>query len=676
MYTKYFIAVFLLLSSFTFSQNVDIKGVVKEASSGQPLPGVNVIIKNTTKGTSTDFDGLFTLNDVPLNSVVVISYLGFQTKEVKIVNSSDLEILLEEDAESLDEIVVVGYGTQKKKEVTGAVSVVSSETIEKLKPQRIEQALQGQVAGVNITSSSGSPGAGLNINIRGISTNGDNRPLILVDGNVIEDLSVLNPNDIESVNILKDATAGIYGVRAANGVILIKTKSGRLDMPLTVEINAFGGFQETTRKIPVLNATEYALLVNESFAANGQSPQFPDVSGLGQGTDWQDEVFQSAPMYNTALNLRGGNENSTYSFGTSMLTQDGIVGGNKSNFTRLTKNLNYTLNFLENFKFNAGVIWTHTSRNALNEGGLGSVLFNALNMAPTITPFDENGDFSLAEGLGNEVINPLHQIQNTYNRSHVDRISGVAGLGYTFLEHFTVQANYQFNYSKVRGKVFSPEDFYGSGKVFNIDRSQVTETTNYFRDYTFDAFIKYENTFNDVHKLNVLLGTSVFKTAGESQGFTGFDIPNNSISNANIEQASDVEDIFQGLGQNPTFDSRLLSYFARVQYDFKGRYLLSAVIRRDGSSNFGPENKFGYFPSVSAGWVMSDESFLSDSNFLNLLKLRTSYGILGNDSIGSFGFVSTLDGEATYVFNNTRVFGRAIWSNCKSRNSLGKTKNL
>jgi TonB-dependent SusC/RagA subfamily outer membrane receptor len=222
------LTLFATVFAFAVSaQNVNVTGTVTEASTGLPLPGVNVVIKNTTKGASTDFDGNFRIDDVSLNSILVVSYIGFQTKEIKIINDAPLNIMLEEDAEALNEVVVIGYGTQTKKEITGAVSVVSSETIEELKPTRVEQALQGQVAGVNITSTSGAPGAPLTINIRGISTNGDNRPLILVDGNVIEDLSVLNPNDIESVNILKDATAGIYGVRAANGVILIKTKSGR-----------------------------------------------------------------------------------------------------------------------------------------------------------------------------------------------------------------------------------------------------------------------------------------------------------------------------------------------------------------------------------------------------------------------------------------------------------------
>ncbi|NNL83491.1 MAG: TonB-dependent receptor plug domain-containing protein, partial [Winogradskyella sp.] len=241
-------ALVFLFSTITFAQNVNVTGVVIDQVSNQPLPGVNIVIKGTSRGASTDFDGNFTIDDVPINSVLVVSYLGFQTQEITVVNGNPLTIILIEDAQTLNEIVVIGYGTQRKKEITGAVSVVSNETIEELKPVRVEQALQGQVAGVNITSQSGSPGSASTISIRGVSTNGDSRPLILVDGNVIEDLSTINPTDIETINVLKDATAGIYGVRAANGVILITTKTGRKNMPLTVEWNVYGGFQQTTRK--------------------------------------------------------------------------------------------------------------------------------------------------------------------------------------------------------------------------------------------------------------------------------------------------------------------------------------------------------------------------------------------------------------------------------------------
>ena len=651
-----FLALFFV--AFTSAQTVDVSGNVNDAM-GIPIPGANVIVKNTTKGTITDFDGNFSIPNVEIGSTLTVSYIGYITKEMLVTDNSKLTIQLEEDLAQLDEIVVIGYGTQRKKEVTGAVTVLGSKAIEKLNPVRVEQALQGQVAGVNITTNSGSPGGASTISIRGVSTNGDSRPLILVDGNVVEDLSVINPNDIESMNILKDATAGIYGVRAANGVILITTKTGRKEMPLTVEYSAYTGFQQTTRKIPVLNATEYAFIVNEAYANGGSTPPFTDVSNFGVGTDWQDEVFQLAQIHNHNIALKGGSENSSYSYSGSFLTQDGIVGGNKSNFTRYTNSASYNLDFLKNFKFKSGITLTRTNKRNLIENTLGSVLFNALNMAPNISVRDENGDYSLADGLGGEVINPLAQMENTYDRTKVMKINGFGGLSYNFLDHFTASANIQFNYAEVTSKRFFPIDNYGIGKVFNTERSEVQEDLDYFQDYTFDAFVKYENTFNDVHKLNVLLGTSIFKSTGEFTGKKGFDIIANNIIYAHIDQASDVEDRFEVKGRNDKFDSRLLSYFTRLQYDYKGKYLFSAVLRRDGSTRFGLENKFGYFPSASIGWVASDEQFMSENNFFDLLKLRGSYGVLGNDRIGDFGYTSLLDGEGVYFFDNQQYVGSA-----------------
>ena len=644
--------------AYTSAQSIDVSGNVQD-NTGFPIPGVNVLVKNTSKGAVTDFDGNFTVTNVEIGATLTFSYIGYVTKEFIVTNNSNLTIQLEEDLAQLDEVIVIGYGTQTKKEITGAVSVVSAETIEALKPTRIEQALQGQVAGVNITTQSGTPGGGATISIRGVSTNGDSRPLILVDGNVIEDLSVLNPNDIESMNILKDATAGIYGVRAANGVILIKTKTGRKESPLTVEYNAFGGFQQTTRKIPVLNATEYGLIVNEASVAAGNSAPFSDLAALGVGTDWQDQVFENAPIQSHSILMKGGGKKSTYAYSGSFLTQDGIVGGSDSNFTRFTNNINYSLDFLENFKLTSGLTLMRTNKRNLPENSNASVLFNAINMAPTFGIRDANGDYTLAEGLGAEVINPLAQIDDTFDRRKVTRLSGNAGLSYTFLDHFTAQTNIQFNYSEVSLDIFNPIASFGSGKVFNVDRSSVFEGLDYFRDYTFDAFLKYENVFNDVHKLNVLLATSVFKTTGEYTGATGFDIPGNNPINANLEQSSDIENINRATGINATFDSRLLSYFTRVQYDYKGKYLFSAVVRRDGSTKFGPENQFGYFPSGSLGWVVSDEDFLNDSNAINFLKIRASYGILGNDRIPDYRFVSLLNGEGIYFFNDQEFIGTA-----------------
>ena len=657
---RYFkiLGIILVFVQFSFAQNSQLTGTVIDGTTNLPLVGATIFQKGTTNGTTSDFDGNFTLSNISEGDTVVISYLGFTTQEKIIADFSPITIVLQEDAAALDEVVIVGYGTQRKKEITGAVSVISAETIEDLKPVRIEQAIQGQVSGVQITSGSGAPGAGLNINIRGISTNGDNRPLILLDGNVIEDLSVVNPSTIESINVLKDATAGIYGVRAANGVILITTKNGSYNSDIKFDFKSYYGFQETTRQIPVLNATEYALLVNEARTNGGQAPLFTNISELGRGTDWQGEVFETAPIYNADLTISGGTENSRTSFTVGYLSQDGIVGGDKSNFNRFNTNLAYDLKFLKNFKFSSSVIYSGTERRSLLENAIGSVLYNALNNAPTFEIRDENGDFTLAEGLGNEVINPLAQIENTSNRTRVRRLSGSFGLNYSFLEHFEIESRIQANYSEVLGFGFSPVAFYGSGKVFNIERNSVTESQNIFRDYTFDTFATYSNSFAEKHNLNVTLGTSIFQTTGRFNSSTGFDIPGNSADFASIENASDVMDNFINGGDS--FDARLLSYFARVQYDFKGKYLLSGVVRRDGSTKFGPENKFGIFPSASAGWILSEENFLSDSTIFDFLKLRASYGIIGNDRIPDFRFESLLNGEGEYVIDNELVFGTAI----------------
>lgn len=669
-YKVLFLITFLISLSLS-AQKGTLSGVVFEKETGQPLIGATVIIEGTAKGASTDFDGAFTLNDISVGESLQVSYLGFTTQTQTIISLGNLNIYLESDAEALEQVVVIGYGSQKIREVTGSVAIVGAKAIEDLKPQRIEQAIQGQVAGVQVTAGSGSPGSGLNINIRGISTNGDNRPLILLDGAVIEDLSVVNPSDIESLNILKDATAGIYGVRAANGVIIITSKGGRKESPPKFTVNTYAGIQETTRKLPVLNATEYALLVNEARTNGGQAPLFADVSSLGQGTDWQDEVFETAPITSFDIGVSGGGKKSKYSVGASYLSQEGIIASNKSNFERATARVKYNVNLTDNLRLDFSSIHSYTSREGIAEGGLGSILFNAVNNAPTLPVRDENGEFSLSEGLGAEVVNPVAQISNTFNNSQTNRTTASLGLNYKFLKYFEAESRIQANYSDVKSFVFNPLQFYGEGKVFNVvsaidedtgelvDQNNVTESSSVFRDYTFDAFLKYNRTFNDSHNFSALLGTSIFQTVGRFWSTTAFGIIDNDISNATVEQATGRIDVgFRNGGDR--FDSRLLSYFSRVQYDYKGKYLFSGLIRRDGSTAFGPENKFGYFPSASLGWVASDESFLSSSNTFDFLKLRASYGIIGNDRIGNFLFTSQLNGEAAYIINEELVEGAAV----------------
>lgn len=654
---KFTCLLIVFLSGFfgAYAQSFSVSGTITDENK-MPLLGVNVIVKNESRGTTTDFDGNYTVKNISSGDVLQFSYLGFQTQEITVNDQQTINVTLQTDSEALNEVVVIGYGTQSRKEITGAVSVVGSETIEDLNPARVEQALQGRVAGVNITSTSGSPGSASTINIRGISTNGDNRPLILVDGNVIEDLSVINPNDIESINVLKDATAGIYGVRAANGVILITTKTGSYNADLQVEFDAYTGVQQTTRRLPALNATEYAVIVNEAYAADGQNPPYPNYRNLGEGTDYQDEVFTTAPMSDMNLNISGGGDRSKYSFGASYFNQDGIVGGSKSNYDRFTGRVNYNLEIIDNLKLNLSGIYTNSNRKTLAENALGSVLFNAVNMNPNIPVRDADGNFSLAEGLGNEVINPLAQINDSFNDTRVDKISGVGGLEYTIWDKLTAKTQFQFNYSEVDGRYFSPEVFYGSGKVFNVDRNNVTENFEIYRDYTWDNFLTYNDSFGD-HNLKWLLGMSVFKTTGDLASLTGFELPSNEYGSARVSNAAEVVDNYQNGGD--TFDTRLLSYFTRVQYDYEGKYLFSGLIRRDGSTAFGPENKFGWFPSASVGWVISDEDFINDNGALNFLKLRGSYGIIGNDRIPAFRYASLLNGEGAYVFNDEIIFGKA-----------------
>jgi len=666
MTKKVSLLIFMFISFWATAQTLNVKGIVKDAITGDVLPGVSVIIKGSTTGAQTDFDGFYSLSKVKKGAVLVFNYLGYKKKEV-VVGQETLNVSLEESAESLDEIVVIGYGTQRKKEVTGAVSVVSSATIEDLNPTRIEQALQGQVAGVNITQSSGSPGAASNIRIRGVSTNGDSRPLILLDGRVIEDLSVVNPSDIESINILKDASAGIYGVRAANGVILVVTKTGRKNSDFQSILNISTGFQQTTREIPLLNATEYALLANEAFAANGEALPFSSISGLGQGTNWQESAFETAPIYSLDYTLNKGTEKSTFSLGMAITSQDGIVGGNKANFNRRNVRFNFDTDLTDNLKFSSSTIYTNTNKKNLIENALGSILFNALNMPPTTAVFDGSGEFSLppSTGTGIEVANPLTQIDNAHNRTWVNKISGSYGLNYRFLNHFSADVRYQANYATADSNTYNKVRTFGNNNVFNVPIGSFTDFSQSFFDYTFDAFVNYERDFNDVHSVKVMLGTSVFKTMGRFNTILTSDASGEDLNNVAIGGPvlnGDGLEIFKNNnnGDNLSFDSRLLSYFTRLQYAYDGKYLFSAVIRRDGSSNFGPKNKFGFFPTASVGWVASEEDFLKDSNLVSFLKLRASYGIIGNDRIPGFRFVSVLNGEAEYVFNNTLVQGTAV----------------
>ena len=640
----------LFFIAYSSAQNIEISGNVQDET-GFPIPGANIIVKNTSKGTTTDFDGNFILAGVEKGSTISVSYIGYVTKEIVISDNKKLTIQLQEDLAQLDEVVVVGYGRQKKKDVTGAVSIINAETLEELRPIDAAQALQGTSAGVSVTAPSGSPGGGFNILIRGVSSNGDNGPLVIIDG-YKGDLNTINPSDIESFSILKDAQAAIYGIEGANGVVLVTTKSGKRNAKTKISYDGYTGIQQTTRELPYLNATEYALLLNESYAANGSALPFPNVSDLGVGNDWQNELFDTAPITSHNLAVTGGGEKSTYYFGGSVLEQEGIIASDKSNFQRANAKIKLGFDLSEKLKFTTSANYFNTNRKTIGENALGTPLFNALNYSPTYSLDQQD----LSGFLGNEVINPISQLANTYNEFTGSSLEGTFQLDYEPIEGLTITSRIGLKAFNGKGKSFSPIVNYGSGKVFNTDRSSVNQYRNTNNSYTWETFANYEKTFLENHNATFTLGTSAQKDWGDNLNATGFDVPNNSWAFADISLAN-------GLSEAKTtgsfiYDNRLSSFFGRMQYNYKSKYLLSALIRRDGASDFAPENRTDYFSSVTAGWKISDEAFLEASKTISFLKLRASYGNLGNNAGGDL-YRALLTGEATYVLDGALVSGVA-----------------
>lgn len=667
MKSKLLLLTFLFASAFCFAQDVEFSGKVNEAATRMPMPGVNVVVKNSMASTVSDIDGNFTIK-APAGSILTFTFIGFKTVEMP--GATGMTVSLEEDAQKLDEVVVIGYGTQRRREVTGAVSVVDNEALEELKPVRLEQALQGTVSGVNVTSQSGAPGAGFDVRIRGIATNGDARPLMLVDG-IIANMSFsdLNFADVESITVLKDAQAAIYGTAGANGVVLVTMKKGRKNSKTTFSYNNYVGFQETSKKLNLLTATEYALLLNESYANGGQPIPFPDVSGLGNGTNWQEEVFEDdVPIINHDISVSGGGEKTTYHLSYSDFEQGGIIGGDKSNFERNTATIGMTAELTDKLKFSSNVNYMWQNRRTFNENVLGSVLFNAINTPAIYSPYDENGDFTVlptgnanipGSNLGNEIINPLAQIANTFNDYDLRRLSTVVSLDYEVIDDLVITARYGYNSQDSRSRVFNKQVSYG-GKVFDNVRSSVNQNAINDNDFTFDLFANYKKSFAEAHNFSATIGTTVFKTWGEGLFATGFDVPNNSWQNADINLTTGFTDA--KTASSYVYDERRLSYFGRLQYDYKGRYLISGMIRRDMSTKFGPNFRAAWFPSVTGGWIISDEPFYGESQALSFIKLRASYGVLGSDLIGDNRYVGTFNGEATYVLNGQLVNGTAIGS--------------
>lgn len=631
---------------FMNAQNYTVKGVVTDVATGETLPGVNVVVKGTTKGAITDFDGLYQIANVPLNSVLEFSYLGFQTKEVS-VTSASIDVALQESAESLDEIVVVGYGKQKKKDVTGSVSLVGEKTLAALKPIDASTALQGTTSGVAVNLSSGSPGASVNILIRGVSSNTSNGPLVIVDG-YQGDFNSINPADIESITVLKDAQAAIYGIQGANGVVLITTKIGKKNKAPTLKYDVYSGIQQTTRKLPLLNATEYALVLNEAYGASGQTLPFSNIGSLGRGTDWQDELFNDAFIVNHNISLSGGGENYKYFLSASRIEQEGIIAKANSNFVRNNIKANISVDINDKFTYSMIASYFTTASQGFDD----SLLFNGLNYAPT---FGVNED-DTSNFLGIEVVNPLSLLDNTYGENRGNGIEGNFQLIYKPIEGLSVTSRLGYKIYNEKQKSFTPIQNYGLSKVYNRPQSSVYQYKTTSTRVNWETFATYNKTFDDKHNTTLTLGTSMQNDLFDGIYVTGINVPNNSYEFAEI-LLTDPQNEQRSL--NTGFDDRrLTSFFGRAQYDYDGKYLFSALIRRDAASVFASDYRVDNFWSVTTGWKVSDESFMEDSKLISFLKLRASYGTLGN-LVGNNLYRSNLDGEATYVFNGSLVEGNA-----------------
>jgi TonB-linked SusC/RagA family outer membrane protein len=662
---------------FSSIQSQNISGKVSDINL-IPIGGVNVSVENSNNGAVTDFDGNFSLSNVDSNSKLVFSYLGYQTVTVEVRMQKQFSIILNEDLSELDEVVVIGYGTQKLSDISGAVSSVSSSAIEAIKPVRVEDALQGQASGINIISS-GSPGSKPTVLIRGITSYAGNAPLVVIDGvsQSIDDLNSLNPSDIKSVNVLKDAAlASIYGVKGGSGVIVVTTKTGERNTDTAFNFNTSVGNQSVVKKIDVLNASEYGAILNEASMAAGDGLIYPDLSGLGKGTDWQEQVLNDAALVNHSITASGGSDKTSFYVSAGYLGQDGVVGpSNKSFFNRTNFTTNINTDLTDKTKLLVNTNYTNIKGKGLPENGINSVLSNALNFDPTVSPY-ENGSFGISETITQEIINPLAQIDNTYNEGNTNKLTGKIELQHDLMDNLKVTSRFGYTFVDIYNKNFIPLAFYGIGHnatnanedlspLVTVDsegtivstHNRISESkTNYF-NYTFETYANYDFTVNENHNFQTVLGFSIGENKGEYIGAFNEDVPFNSWDYADISAATG--NASQQTSGSWQYVGRNVSYFSRLLYDYQEKYYFSFTGRVDGSTSFGVNNKFGFFPSASLGWVVSKEDFFQDTP-LDYLKFRASYGSLGNDNINpQFALISTFP---SYTFDGSIINGSALGS--------------
>ncbi len=645
-----------LLQAGLFAQTA-VSGRITDKN-GESLIGVTVAVKGTNTGTSSDVAGRFKVQVPSADAVLVFAYTGYQNKEVAVGNQTTLEIQLDETASLINEVVVVGYGAQKRSNISGAVSTITSEEISELPILRTEQALQGRTAGVQVTQNSGSPGSALTVRVRGTGTINNSDPLYIVDGIPVDGLDFLNPNDIESINVLKDAaSSAIYGARGANGVVLITTRSGKKNQEGKIRYESYFGVQSTWKKANLLSAEQYAILSNEAHIAAGVKPlpEFSNPAALGQGTDWLDALFTTAPMTSHQISMTGGSDKSTYSISGNYFNQEGIVGGDKAAFQRYTVRVNGTHEVKKWLNIGTNVGLTALTRNGLAENNeFTTPLVRALNMDP-VTPIRKaDGTFAYSRYSDTDITNPINAIEQTYDRWRSNRLVGSVFGELTLAQGLTFRSAYSVDATFASQGIFFPSFDLSNDPVLSDAPAgekrlvnSVVKNDNTWRNWQWENVLSYQKTFAETHAFNFTAGTTALYNLHEYSGGANTNLPSNDPDDAYLSNTIDP------LGSQSTYggatESALNSYFGRVNYAYDDRYVVSAAFRMDGSSRFGANNRFGYFPSLSAGWIVSHEGFWK-GDLINFLKLRASWGQNGNDKIGNYSFTTVVNSGQNYTF--------------------------
>ncbi|MBO9582770.1 MAG: TonB-dependent receptor [Flavobacterium sp.] len=660
----YFMAVLLsvFMMQFGFAQeSKTVSGTITSSEDGFGVPGATVLVQGTKSSTVTDFDGKYKV-EAKTGDVLVITFVGFKTEKITVGNQKTVNVALQPEAAELKEIVVIGYGSQKKTLVTNAVTQVSGESLAKTNTTNALQALQGQAAGLQVTSTSGQPGEGLNVVIRGAGSTGGTSPLYVVDGILTGDISYLSNSDIESISVLKDAaSAAIYGSQASNGVILVTTKKGKRGASGQITFDQYYGVQSVARKMDMLNATEYATILNEAAVNSGKAPYFTSaqISQLGAGTNWIDKVItDNAATKNFAFGASGGSETSVYSTSLSYLGQEGVVGGaDLSNYER------YNFRFNSEHKLYKDVVTLgeNLSFAYINKNGIGvgnqynNSLRGAFQASPLMPMYDANGNYydttSNAEPWLAGQANPYAlMVYNNQNESNNQKLLGNVYLQIEPIKNLTFKTTLGLDYYAGEGHSYSP--IYHLSIYANNTTNSVNQSMNKGKTLTWDNLLTYKFNVASNHHFEAMAGTSSINYDGTSIGATNADIIFNDLQHAWLDNATNKDGAKMSMNGQRS-ETKRMSYYGRLNYNYKEKYLINATYRIDGSSVFSPENQWGYFPSISGGWVVSNEEFLKDKSALSFLKLRASWGQVGNQNARPFQYLSTIKSNNTnYTFGD------------------------